>query len=254
MGQTHVTLATATGLVRAALLVHVGAGVFGLVTGFVAVFATKGRLFHRKSGMIFVYAMITMGLVGLAIATYEGKVSSMIGGLFTAYLVFTAMTAARPLEVETRSVAASLMVLAFSLATADFTMGIRALGQPMMMVDGVPAPMIFFMGSVALVAGVGDLRLMLAGGIRGARRIARHSWRMCFALFVASGSFFLGQMRFFPSALRVPWLLAIPSFAPLVLLFYWMWRLRVRGRLPMHSTDAQSRPMRPSSIPASAAG
>ena len=38
MGQTHVTLATATGLVRVALLVHVAAGMAGLLTGFAAVF------------------------------------------------------------------------------------------------------------------------------------------------------------------------------------------------------------------------
>ena len=238
MGQIHVTLATATGLVRVALLVHVAAGMAGLLTGFAAVFAVKGGRLHRKGGMIFVYAMVTMGLVGLAIAAYEGKVSSVIGGLFTAYLVFTAMTAARPLDIETRAVAMSLMLLVFALAVADITLGVQALRRPRMTVDGVPAPMIFFMGSVAFMAGVGDLRLLLSRGLGGARRIARHSWRMSFGLFVASGSFFLGQMRFFPSALRTPWLLAVPALAPLVILLYWLWRVRVRGRLPAHTRYA----------------
>jgi uncharacterized membrane protein len=238
MGQTHVTLATATGLLRVALLIHVAAGMAGLLTGFAAVLAVKGERLHRKSGTIFVYAMVTMGLVGLGIAAYEGKVSSMIGGLFTAYLVFTAMTAARPLDLETRAVAVSLMLLVFALAVADIAMGVQALRRPTMTVDGVPAPMIFFMGSVAFMAGVGDLRLLLSGGLRGAQRIARHSWRMSFGLFVASGSFFLGQMRFFPSALRIPWLLAVPALAPLVILVYWMWHVRVRGRLPAHTGHA----------------
>jgi hypothetical protein len=223
----------------------------GLLTGFAAVLAAKGGRVHRKSGMIFVCAMVTMGLVGLAIAAYEGKVSSMIGGLFTAYLVFTAMTAARPLNLETRAVAVSLMLLVFGLAIADATLGIQALRRPMMTVDGVPAPMIFFMGSVAFVAGVGDLRLILAGGLRGTKRIARHSWRMCFGLFIASGSFFLGQMRFFPSALRIPWLVAVPALAPLVFLLYWVWRVRMRGQLPMYTRDFRS-PSRGSSKPASA--
>src|SRR5215831_1551708 len=241
MGQTHVTLATATGLIRVALLVHVAAGMAGLLTGFAAVFAAKGGRLHRKSGMIFVYAMVTMGLFGLAIAAYEGKPSSVIGGLFTAYLVFTAMTAARPLDLETRAVTVSLMLLVFALAVADVTLGVQAIRRPTMTVDGVPAPMIFFMGSVASLAGVGDLRLLLSGGISRARRIARHSWRMCFGLFIASGSFFLGQMRFLPSALRIPWLLAVPALAPLVVLLYWMWRVRGRGRLPAHTRYAVAR-------------
>lgn len=39
---------------------------------------------------------------------------------------------------------------------------------------------------------------------------------MCFALFVASGSFFLGQADEFPEAFRIYPLLAIPAFLPLL--------------------------------------
>src|SRR5690349_3676522 len=94
---THVTLATATGGLRLALLVHIGAGMVGLVTGFIALFVAKGGWLHRKSGMLFVYAMITMGVMASGIAAYEGKMSTVAGGPFTAYLVFTALTAVRPL-------------------------------------------------------------------------------------------------------------------------------------------------------------
>jgi hypothetical protein len=234
MGQTtHVTLATATGLVRLALLTHVGAGMVGIVTGFVAVFATKGARLHRKSGMLFVYAMVAMGVVASGLAAYEGKMTTVVGGPFTAYLVFTALIAVRPLDHEPRGLAPGLMVLAFGVALFNVVLGIQALGLPKMTMGGVPAPMIFFMGSIALMAGIGDWRMIRAGGIRGTKRIARHLWRMCFGLFVASGSFFLGQTRFFPKPMRSPLLLAIPALAPLVILIYWMWRVRVRGRLPV---------------------
>lgn len=87
------------------------------------------------------------------------------------------------------------------------------------------------MGTVMLLAASGDLRAIRAGGLRGARRLARHLWRMCFGLFVATGSFFLGQMNFIPGALRnVPLLLAL-AFTPILFLVYWMWRVRVRGRM-----------------------
>ena len=53
---------------------------------------------------------------------------------------------------------------------------------------------------------------------------------MCLALFVASGSFFLGQADEIPEPLRIYPLLAIPAFLPLVALLYWLWRVCIRRR------------------------
>jgi hypothetical protein len=145
------------------------------------------------------------------------------------------LIAVRPLDHEPRHLATSLMMLAFGLALYNLVLGITALGRPHMAINGVPGPMILFMGSIAFMAGVGDWRMIRGGGIRGTKRIARHLWRMCFGLFIASGSFFLGQMKFFPKPVRIPMLMAIPALAPLVMLIYWMWRVRARGRLPAWS-------------------
>jgi len=61
--------------------------------------------------------------------------------------------------------------------------------------------------------------------------VARHLWRMCFSLYIASGSFFLGQMKFIPEPARNLPLLFVLAFSPLVLLLYWMWRVRLRRNL-----------------------
>ncbi len=82
-----------------------------------------------------------------------------------------------------------------------------------------------------VLAAIGDLRAIRLGGLRGSRRLARHLWRMCFGLFIATGSFFLGQMKFIPEPVRIVPLLLVLAFAPILFLFYWMWRVRVRGRL-----------------------
>ena len=42
---------------------------------------------------------------------------------------------------------------------------------------GIPAPVFFMFAAVALLATVGDLRLMRARRIQGPRRLARHLWR-----------------------------------------------------------------------------
>ena len=54
---------------------------------------------------------------------------------------------------------------------------------------------------------------------------------MTFSLFIATGSFFLGQADELPAALRIwPALWAL-ALAPLPLLLYWMWRVRLRRSL-----------------------
>jgi hypothetical protein len=226
-----VTIATSTGLVLVGLLVHFGAGLLGLVSGFLALLVAKGSTLHRRSGMVFVYAMITLGVMATGLALYERKWSTVLGGPFTAYLVFTGMTAVRPLEREPRGLSAGMMLAAAVMGLANIAGGVKALTTARGTFDGVPAGMYFFLATISLLAAFGDLRTIQSGALAGSRRLARHLWRMCFALFVASGSFFFGQIQFLPKGLRIPALVAIPALAPLVLLLYWMWRVRARRNL-----------------------
>ena len=93
--------------------------------------------------------------------------------------------------------------------------------------------MIFFLNTVFLLAAIGDARMIRAGGIQGTRRIARHLWRMCFGLFIASGSFVaqLTKMKFIPGWMRSLPVILILSAAPIAVLLYWMWRIRLRQNL-----------------------
>jgi amino acid permease len=88
--------------------------------------------------------------------------------------------------------------------------------------------MIIF-GAVALLAALGDIRIMLARGVQAARRSARHLWAMCFALFLAAASFFLGQAQLFAEPLRNGALLAMPVLLVLLLMFYWLARVLLTG-------------------------
>jgi membrane protein DedA with SNARE-associated domain len=54
---------------------------------------------------------------------------------------------------------------------------------------------------------------------------------MSFGLFIASGSFLLGQMKFIPEPIRVVPLIVILAVSPLVMLLYWLWRVRLRQNL-----------------------
>jgi uncharacterized membrane protein len=50
------------------LSIHIVAGGVAIVLGAVALLASKGRTLHRRSGRLFVYAMLTMGMSGSALA------------------------------------------------------------------------------------------------------------------------------------------------------------------------------------------
>ena len=89
-------LATSTGLPFLSLAFHVAMGVIALPAGYVAIAARKGGTWHRRSGVVFVYTMIAMGLTAVGIAVYEGK-KDVAGGALAAYLVFTALTTVKPL-------------------------------------------------------------------------------------------------------------------------------------------------------------
>ena len=55
----RVTLAEGPAPLRMMLLVHVLAGAVALVTGYFALYAAKGSALHRKSGIWFVYSIVT---------------------------------------------------------------------------------------------------------------------------------------------------------------------------------------------------
>ncbi len=72
---------------------------------------------------------------------------------------------------------------------------------------------------------------MIAMAGSGAPRLVRHLWRMCFALFIAVTSLFLGQPQVFPEALRTSGALALPPALVLALLLWWLVRIRLLPRL-----------------------
>ena len=226
----HLTIATSTGLTWLVLVAHFGAGLVGLVAGTVALSVAKGGRLHKQTGTIFMWAMITTGVLASSIAVYEGKWNMVAGGIFTAYLAFTAVSTVKP-SFRARWSDVALMIFALANAAVSYAYGVVVWQRPRHMIAGVPAGMIFFMATISLLAAVGDARMIREGSLRGARRIARHLWRLCFGLFIATGSFFIGQSQFVPRPIRVMPLLFTLGVAPLLLLLYWMWRVRLRQRL-----------------------
>ena len=228
----RLTLATSTGLPFLALAFHATTGAVALLSGCMAIVARKGGIWHRRSGLVFVCAMIAMGLTAVAISAYEGK-EAVAGGAFAAYLIFTGWTTIRPLAGAGQRVDIALALLACFFAVGGIAQALTALGRPGRQIDGVPAGMQFFLSTIVAFAATGDFRMIRAGGLQGTQRLARHLWRMCFGLFIASGSFVaqLVRMTFMPEWMRSLPVILVLAAGPLVVLVYWMWRVRLRQNL-----------------------
>ncbi len=212
------------------LVIHICAGVVGLLSGTAAMFVRKGSRRHGLAGNVFVVAMIVMGSTASYLSVL--KAQSGLGGLFACYLVITAWSTARRRRGETSVFDWGGLVFALAFGVLCMMGGIEAARSPTRSLNGVPAGMILFLGSVALLAAAGDIR-MLVHGLSNTERVARHLWRMCFGLFIATGSF-LAQKRVI-AFLGGPKILLL-SVLPLILLIYWLIRVRLKNVYKTKST------------------
>jgi hypothetical protein len=89
---------------------------------------------------------------------------------------------------------------------------------------------IYAVTGLVLLAGLLDLNAILRAPLSRIQRLSRHLWRMCFAFFIATGSFFLGQQDVLPAAWRGSPLLLIPAFAPFAIMAFWLVRIRFSGK------------------------
>ncbi len=217
-----------------AFAVHVAAGTVGLASGILAVAARKGGRLHRLAGNVFFVSMLTMAAfaVWLGFVRPGAQVNVFIGVL-VAYLVASAwFTIRRPAGAVGVPEKVALAVALLLCAPFVLLSGQLALGQPTFFHSGMAfkGPLllaIYLFTLVLAIAAGGDGVVVLSGGIRGASRIARHLWRLCVALTLATGSALSnGIPRLLPAAVHLPdWTLYL-QFVWVALLFYWLARVR----------------------------
>jgi hypothetical protein len=222
------------------LLAHICAGTVGLLSGAAAIVFRKGSPRHVLAGRIFVASMLVMAAGAVYVASERNQPDNIGGGILTFYLILTAwLTARRPPGKTSRF---DWLLLLVPLATGVLA-GINSIkilrSGATSSASGVPVGMTMFLGTVMLLAAVGDVRMLLGGGVVGSRRIARHLWRMCFGLFIAAGSFFLGPNnrplrlltnagigQHLPAVVFSTGLYLILTLLPLVILIFWLVRVR----------------------------
>jgi len=207
-----------------AYALHIGSGSIGLASGLAAACARKGGYLHRKAGTVFVVNLFIGTFVFYLVATGWMTVNRKEGtiGHSEKIALFVSLCLCAP-----------FVILAFQLTT-----GMAPLFKSAIPFKGPVLIAIYGFTAILAIAVIGDAKLLFAGGIRGAPRIARHLWRMCVGLALAIGSAFTnGFARLLPGPYHVPAAFFFPQFLPLGLLIFWMLRLQLTG-WPAHDAAA----------------
>jgi uncharacterized membrane protein len=208
---------------------HIVAASIALVAGFLALYASKGGWLHRRAGRVFSYAMFAMTAAAVLMSIFEkpNRINAMVGAL-TFYFVATGLlTVIRRVQDARRSYAV-LAALGTLIATAGWSFGLAATGRAGGMFDQYPAGIIFMFAAFGTLGVIGDWRVLHAGAIDGARRLHRHLWRMGYAMWIATSSFFLGQAKFLPAWFKDAHLNTAIVLLVAATVLFWLLRTRLR--------------------------
>jgi uncharacterized membrane protein len=212
-----------------AYVLHIGGGTVGLLSGLTAALARKGERLHRAAGAVFTVSMLIMAVAATYLAVVRpGQFANLIIAAMVAYLVATAWLAARQQDGEKPGLpekAAFAVIVCLCIPFAALSVFV-AVGRGPAVVQGPVVIAVYVFTGIVTLAALLDARMLLRGGISGVERIARHLWRMCFALTLAAGSFFTNAV---PKALHMPfsnWLF-LPQLFILLFLLFWLARVRL---------------------------
>jgi hypothetical protein len=211
------------------LLAHICGAVIGITAGVLAMVLRKGSGLHSAAGNVFAVSLLVMsGTAAYMAAFFKPSVANVIVGVLTFYMVSTGWRAARRRETRPTTFDTIAFFVVLIDGAAAVTMGLRAVIAGLAKTNGVPTPMYFIFGTIALLFAMSDARMIGRGGADGPKRIRRHVVRMSLALLLAIFSLFPGQSRLFPEAWRYASILYAPHIFIAVSMFFWLWRMRTR--------------------------
>ncbi|MCF6436851.1 hypothetical protein [Pseudoalteromonas sp. MMG022] len=209
---------------------HIASGTVAVLAGYTALFMKKGGVGHIKAGRWFVIAMVLMAITGSVVAFIKPMMISVIAGMYTLYLVLTAVAVFRASQSRQASGHYVLMYAALAIGLYSFYCVYVVSQSETGRFQGFSAGPYIMFGVLAIISAMLDLRYIMAKQISQRTRVSRHVWRMCFAMFIAVGSFVGQGLQHAPEDIRHFLLVEYADLIILLLMMYWL--IRVNGLLP----------------------
>ena len=221
-------------LAKQLVLLHVCCAAVALLSGFMSMSFRKGSGMHGAAGTVFFVSLLSASGAGAILAGFiHPNTANLIGRTLTFYLVATAWVAARRRDGKAGLFDLGALLFVLAIASAAATWGFEEANS-----QSGGAAFYFVFGSIALLFAASDIRMLVRGGVFGAKRISRHLWRMSFSLLFATLSFYPGQGRLFPKWLRETNLLNVPAVLLVGVMLFWLYRVSVRKRVPLNGVPA----------------
>lgn len=202
--------------------IHILFSGLGLLTGALALGARKGSLGHRLSGKVFVVAMVVMGGTSAWLAGVDGVWLDMMSGLLVCYLVVSSWLTMRP---RNQRYAVGMMLMGVGVVAGYLLVAWLTI-QSGERRPGVPPGVGLFFATIVGLAVISDCRLLMGRALTVRQRLARHLWRMCFALFMATVSFFISRAHLFPEMVQESGVLVLLGVAPILFMVFWLLWIR----------------------------
>ncbi len=224
---------------NAIMAIHITGGVIALLCGAVAIAVRKGGALHGSAGSWFFASMLVLGVTASILGPFKTPPDSPVGGIMVCYFVATAWMTARRRDGRPGKFEKVACAIILAIAVAIIFAGFEAARAQTAEVPGPGA--LFAVGGFCLLAGLLDLNFILRGRLSPKQRISRHVWRVCFAFFIATGSFFLGQQDVLPKSVQGSPILFVLAFAPFAAMAFWLVRVRFAkmvGRLSLRMPKA----------------
>ena len=180
----------------------------------------------------------------------EASTKQRRGGIITFYLIGTAWVTARRREGETSRMDWIVLSIPLVLSILSGMNGIKVVRGGASSQDGVPVGMTFFMGSICLLAALGDIRMLLGDGVVGATRRAAnvagvfravHRGRIIFSGTIKPSTaiaYGVGLGRHLSPDLFSTGLYLVLTITPLVLQVFWLARVRFTSAYKGNSMPA----------------
>ena len=205
---------------------HITAGAVGLISGSVALAASKGDAVHRFAGKVFVTAMLIMAGSVLVLAPFKGAWQSFLEGAVVLYLVSTSFAAITGRDRKVGRIEAVAFLIALSLAVGGFLLASWAAANSNGL-DGYRPEVFASFAAIAMFAALMDITVIIRTKLVGVDRIARHLWRMGLALTIAATALFDQRPGFFPETFTEAGFLMVPAILALSATLYWVVRVRL---------------------------
>ncbi|AEE20209.1 hypothetical protein JM84_2471 [Dokdonia sp. Hel_I_63] len=207
------------------ITLHAIGGFISLIAGTISVIARKGNTWHKKSGMVFYYGMLTAGISGIlaSLLPYHNNPFLFVVGLFSVYLVLSGYRALRFKKVKLASELRYDKIISWSMLTIGLAMIFY--GALSLLSGSSMGWILIIFGGIGVLNAVGDIRAMRDIASLRKKYLRLHIGKITGGYIAAFTAFFVTN-QVLPALLS--WLL--PTIFGVLFIGYWLRKTKLRKK------------------------